>query len=221
MKYSYSSIATFKQCPAKFKFAYLDRVKVERAPPSPAMERGSRVHDSIETYLNGGSEFLHPDIHKSYGQFMFGLRENEKDLRPEYKWGITWEYEPCDYDDEKCMLHGFVDLLTVPDKDKNLGLYEWKTGKTYPAPHASQVHKYSVAMMCHFPDHPGVDAMITYLDQVDYKTIMYPRTMMFEYKPMLRIEIGAVSDATRFPTMPGFKCKWCQFSRDNGGPCKF
>jgi hypothetical protein len=151
---------------------------------------------------------------------MMGLRQ-EKDVRPEWKWGITWEFKPCDYDAPECMLHGYIDCLVVPEPGENLGLYEWKTGKKYPDQHRDQGLKYSIALMCHFPDHPGVDSMITYFDQTDYDKIWYPQTMMFEYKPALRREIGNVADATRFPTMPSFKCKWCQFSRDNGGPCKF
>lgn len=221
MVYSYSSISTFKQCPAKFNYAYNLKVKMERQPPSPAMERGSKVHDSVEQYLLGASEFLHPDIHKNYGQWMMSVRSDYKKLLPEFKWGITWEMKPCDYDDPACMIHGFIDLLAIPhNDDANLDIFEWKTGGIYPE-HHGQIHKYSVAMMCYYEDRPGVDATLTYFDKQDYKKIHYPRTMMFEYKPMLRREIGSIADATRFPTMPSFKCKWCQFSRDNGGPCKF
>jgi len=222
MVYSYSSLATYKQCPAKFKFAYIDRVETGVQPPSPAMERGSKIHESVEQFLLGHSEFMHPDIHKNYGQFMSSLREDTvvSTIYPEYKWGITWEMKPCSYAVPECMLHGYMDLLVVPPVDQNLAVYEWKTGGIYPE-HISQIHKYGVAAMCHFPDHPGVDAMATYFDHQDYRKIHYPRTMMFEYKPFLRHEIGTVADATKFPEMPSFKCKWCQFSRDNGGPCRF
>ncbi len=221
MKYSYSSLATYKQCPAKYEYAYITKPEVPGIPPGPALERGSLVHDSIEAFLNGTNEFLHPDIHKNYGQFMFGIREAGGDIRPEWKWGITWEFKPCAYDAPDCMFHGFIDLLVVPNKGEVINLYEWKTGKVYIDPHIDQIHKYSVAVLSHFPDHPSVDAMVTWLDQVDYKKVPYPQTMMFEYKPMLRSEIGTVADATRFPTMPGWKCKWCKFSKQNGGPCQF
>ena len=221
MKYSYSSLATYKQCPAKFEYAYITKPVVPELPAGPALLRGTEVHNSVESFLNGGTEFLHPDIHKNYGQFMLGLRETGGDIRPEWKWGITWEFEPCDYNAPNCMLHGYIDLLVVPEEGQNIDLYEWKTGGIYMDEHVDQIHKYSVAVLAHFPDHPGVDAMVTWFDKVDYKKIHYPQTMMFEYKPFLRSEIGNVADATRFPMMPSFKCKWCKFSRDNGGPCQF
>ena len=220
MVYSYSSLATFKQCPQKFKFAYIDKVKMESEPPSPAMERGSRIHDSVENYLLGKSEFLHPDIHKNYGQWMMGIREGGGEIRPEWKWGITWDFKPCGYDDPMCMLHGYVDLLVLPeDKKVNVPLYEWKTGKMYLEPHSSQVCMYSTAVMIHEPERPGVDAMITYFDQQDYKGIYYPQGMMNNYVHGLRREIDLVIFEKRFPTKPSFMCKWCKFSRDNGGPC--
>jgi len=220
MIYSYSSISTFEQCPAKFNFAYNLRVKVEREPPSPAMERGTKIHNSVDDYLQGKSEFLHPDIHKNYGQWMMGIREGGGTILPEWKWGITWDFKPCSYDDQVCMMHGFMDLVVIPDDEKaNLPLYEWKTGKAYPEPHASQVCKYATALMIHHPERPGVDAMVTYFDQQDYKGIYYPNGMMNNYQHMLRDSIDKIIFEKRFPTKPSFKCKWCKFSRDNGGPC--
>jgi hypothetical protein len=222
MVYSYSSLATFKQCPQKFKFAYIDRVKVEQEPPSAAMERGTKIHNSVEEYLLGNSEFLHPDIHKNYGQFMMGLREGGGEILPEWRWGITWDFKPCDYYAPECMLHGYMDLVIVPeDKKANIPLYEWKTGKIYADDHASQACKYSTALMIHHPEYPGVDAMITYFDQSDYKGIYYPNGMMDNYQHMLRREIDEIVFEKRWPTKPSFKCRWCKFSRDNGGPCQF
>lgn len=186
------------------------------------MERGSKIHDSVEQYLLGSSEFLHPDIHKNYGQFMMSIREGGGKILPEWKWGITWDFKPCAYDAPECMLHGYMDLVVIPeDETLNLPLYEWKTGKKYLEDHASQVCKYSTALMIHHPDRPAVDAMITYFDQVDYHKIMYPQGMMLDYQTTLRREIDNIVFEKRWPTKTSFKCQWCQFSRDNGGPCKF
>jgi hypothetical protein len=218
MIYSYSSLSTYKQCPAKFNYAYIQKFQVEKEPPSPAMERGSKIHDSVELFLLGKTEFLHPDIHEPYGQFMTGLRNDYEDIRPEYKWGITWEFKPCAYDAGDCMLHGYVDLLILP-KEGNLLLYEWKTGGVYIEPHTDQVHTYATAMMVNFPEYEAVDAMITWFDKVDYKKLMYPRSMFKDYRYFLRDRINQIADETRFPAMPSFKCKWCKFSRYNGGPC--
>jgi CRISPR/Cas system-associated exonuclease Cas4 (RecB family) len=222
MIYSYSSIATFKQCPAKFKFNYIDRVEVDEPPRGPALERGTKIHDSVEAYFNGESEYLHPDIHANYGQFMHSIRESGDPVRPEFKWGITWEFEPCYYDAPDCMIHGFIDLLVLDaDPPKEITNYEWKTGKKYPDSHRHQAWIYATAMMCHYPDAEVVKSYITYFDQNDYDFVEYHRGMMGEYKPMLRREIGNIADEKIYPPMPSFRCRWCKFSRiHNGGPCQ-
>jgi hypothetical protein len=184
------------------------------------MDRGTAIHDSIEKFFVGSSTILHPDIHRNYGQFLTSIKETYDTIHPEYKWGVTWEFEPCDYDDPKAMIHGFVDLLVLPD-EPNLLQYEWKTGGKYTDQHDDQACKYAISMMCHFPKYEGVDSYITYLDHQDFRRTHYPASMMFEYKPMLRREIGQIADSTRFPPKPSFKCRWCKFSsKNNGGPCR-
>ena len=90
--YSYSRLATFKKCPAKFKYSYIDKVDMP-FEVSPAMERGTEIHNSLEAFMNGHTEQLHPDIHEHYGQFFFSLRANYT-CQPEAKWAFNWELEP-------------------------------------------------------------------------------------------------------------------------------
>lgn len=218
MIHSYSSIATFKQCPAKWNWTYRDRFPHTRET-SPQMERGTDIHNSVEEYLKGTTEFLHADIHQDYGQFMMTLRENYTDIRTEFKWGITREFESCGYSDANAMLHGFFDLMIVPETE-NLLIYEWKTGKSYPE-HIDQAWMYSVAGLSMFPEKTGVETTLTYFDQHDFKKIYYPQGMMGNYKPSLLRQIDQIESTTEFIPMPSWKCRYCPFSRHNGGPCAF
>lgn len=221
MVLSYSAMATFEQCPRKFKLAYIDRAEAPEFPPSPAMARGTKIHESVDMFLTGKTEFLHPDIHATYGQFMMSLKNDHKDLRPEFAWGVTWDFKPCDYDHPAAMIHGFVDLLILPEpSDSTILQYEWKTGNKYIESHRNQGWTYAVAMMTHFPERNGVDSMITYFDKVDYDKVHYPVGMIMEYRATLRRKISEIVDEKRFPALPSFKCKWCRYSRlNNGGPC--
>lgn len=45
MRTSYSALATYQQCPQKFKFAVIDKIK---APKSPEASFGSAVHDALK-----------------------------------------------------------------------------------------------------------------------------------------------------------------------------
>jgi hypothetical protein len=218
--YSYSRLATFKKCLAKFKYAYIDKVDVPFIP-SPAMARGTEIHNSLEQFMLGHSEMLHPDIHEHYGQFFLGLREAYKDnIYPEHRWGLTWDFTPCDYDDDNVMLRGFMDLKFVPE-DEHTQVYEYKTGKIYPE-HTHQQWMYGVVAL---QEHPlkSVEVTVIYLDQKKNKKIYYPQGMMGNYRVGLMEEIQEVEDKPyeEFIPNPQFTCRWCQFSKDNGGPCRF
>lgn len=217
--YSYSRMATFNKCPAKFKFNYIDKVKVEFIV-SPAMERGTEIHNSLEAFMNGHSEMLHPDIHSHYGQFFFSLRETYT-CQPEYKWGIDEDLAPCGYDHPDVMVRGFMDLRFVPE-DERVQVFEYKTGKIYPE-HVHQQWLYGVVTLLELPDQEGVDVTAVYLDQKQNKKIYYPASMMFEYKPALLREIETIENTPldEFIPKPQWTCKWCQFSKANGGPCQF
>jgi len=213
-------MATYKQCPAKFKYHYIEKPDVADLPSSPNMERGTRIHDSVEAFFNRTNEMLHPDIHADYGQFLNSIREEGHTVIPEYKWGITWEFEKCDYDAPDVMVRGFVDLLVLPENKDEILIYEWKTGKKYPE-HTAQAWLYGVAMMCHFPEYKQAQTYLTYFDQKDFVCVAYPRAMMFEYKPKLRREISMIADDEQYIPKPSFKCRWCKYSsRNNSGPCR-
>jgi len=217
--YSYSRLATFKKCPAKFKFNYIDKVDVPFIV-SPAMERGTEIHNSLEAFVSGHTEMLHPDIHEHYGQFFFSLRETY-DCQPEHKWGIDEEMLPCEYDHPGVMLRGFMDLKFVPPEE-HIQIFEYKTGKIYPE-HTHQQWIYGVVSLLQHPLKEGADVTAVYLDQKKNKKIHYPASMMGEYKPMLMSEIQTIEDTPleEFIPKPQWTCKWCQFSKENGGPCKF
>jgi RecB family exonuclease len=217
--YSYSRFATFTKCPAKFKFNYIDKVKVEFIP-SPAMERGSEIHNSLEAYIRGHTEHLHPDIHEHYGQFFFSLRETY-DCQPEYKWGIDMDMASCSYDDPDVMVRGFMDLRFIPT-DERVQVFEYKTGKIYRE-HTAQQWLYGTATLIELPDQDGVDVTAVYLDQKQNKKIHYPAMMLGEYKSMLTNEIETIENTPldEFIPKPQWSCKWCQFSKANRGPCQF
>ncbi len=219
--YSYSRLATYKKCPLKFKLAYIDKIE-KPYEPSPAMERGSAIHDSLEAFVLGHSEQLHPDIHEHYGQFFFSLREQYGSaLIPEAKWALNWEWEVCDYDDTDCMVRGYMDLKFVPEDD-NIQVFEYKSGNIYPE-HTSQQCLYGTAALIQHPDKEGVDVTAIYVDKKQNKKIYYPASMLFEYKPMWMHQIMEIENAQPedFIPKPHFMCRYCQFRASNGGPCVF
>ncbi len=217
MAYSFSRINTFFQCKAKYNWSYID---IQDVPfiPSTAMERGTEIHNSVEQFFNRASDLLHPDIHKHYGQFFLGLRENYECF-PEYRWAMDWNWEPIKYNSPDAMLRGYMDLKLVPEDD-NVQVYEFKTGKIYPN-HDMQKNLYGTVALLEHPENDHVDVTGIYFDLKQNRPITYSAQMLGDYKGMWNSQITEIESCEDFIPEPSYACRWCQFSKSNGGPCAF
>ena len=218
MAVSYSRWTTHKQCGLKYRFQYVDKIAVDRGEPSPALERGNRLHDNAENYVLGNCE-IDPDL-AHVAQRLFFMKENF-DCSPEQSWGFDWEQNALDFDDESAELRGLWDLLV---KHKESGgppsIFEYKTGKVYDD-HKHQRHLYGLAALIHFPEVPHVEVITLYFDQKKEHSETFTReqvpAMLAEWKS--RVEMMNL-DGTWIPN-PSWLCRYCDFSKDNGGPCRF
>lgn len=213
MSYSYSRLTTFKKCPAKYKYSYIDRIPVERVT-SEAASRGTDVHNSIEDFIHGKTDQLHPEIHEFYGQYFLGLRSAHKGrLFPEFAWGLTKDWEYCEYDDPNHMLHGYIDLWVDEDQ---VEIHEYKTGKIYPE-HRAQSMLYGIVGLVK-GGAETVKVTRVYFDKKDTKVDVYRRSLLDYYKGIFNQRIKEIESEDIFPAMPSYLCNYCPFSKN---PCKF
>lgn len=227
--YSYSKIQTHKKCAAKFKFGYIDMIKMPRGESS-AMARGTEIHKSVEQFVKKESDQLHRDIREAYTGYFFSLRENYKCF-PEVKFALKGgnlhfdpkqyeraEFEPCAWDDPGTVFRGFYDLKFT--WDGGVAIDEFKTGKVYPE-HMDQRMAYGTVALIEHPEIDHVEVRTVYLDLVNSVPVTYPRAMLPEYTGGLRRDIMKVENDTVFAPNPSFMCRYCEFSRQNAGPCQF
>ena len=213
--YSYSSVATYKKCPRKYRYSYVDRLPRSQEV-SPAMQRGTDRHNNVEQFMLRESEDLHDEL-LLYHAWMSQLRDCEV-VVPEWKFGITAECKPCEFDAEDCKVRGFVDLK-IQD-DGALDLYEWKTGKKYPE-HRQQAMLYGLIAMLHHPEYATVNVTTVYFDQGKNVGAMYHRDMLDTYIALMKTDWERIEADEIFMPKPQFMCRYCDFSRHNGGPCQF
>lgn len=212
MAYSYSAISTYKKCPAKYNFAYNRRLP--RGPAGPAAQRGLRLHQSVENLLLGKTDTLDSEI-EHYEDFFKSLRDIGAE--PETKWGVTDDWQQCGFDDEAARLRGIVDIR-LP-LDGSVALYELKTGKVYEE-HMQQMNMYATVELAK-GDTKEVQVIATYLDQNTTKDITYTASMLNEYKAMWNRTMDMIDAEHNWMANPQFSCKWCDYRKDNGGPCPF
>ncbi len=219
MRHSYSSWATFLKCPAKFKFAYID--KEPQPKISQAGERGKRIHDSIEQFfLTEGSAPLDSEIHAEHGLWFTHLMEDAENT-PEVEWRLNVELTEL-RKGQTMFAKGFFDLQTMHDGE--LDIYEWKTGKIYDD-HLDQRFLYGLAALALFPEQDIVRVIGKYLDQKGKEVVNeYKRKDLLFLRKEWRKRFNQIEEAAEqnlFPTKPSWGCRYCAFSKQNGGKCKF
>lgn len=215
---SFTQWGTYNQCPRKYKYRYRDKVVVSDRVKSPAAERGTEIHNTIEALFKDETNVLHPEIEENYGEFFRSLRSTY-DCEPEKRWAVNSAWEPCDYKDEDCLVRGFIDLFIRMD-NTSVGVYEFKTGKEWDD-HAAQKHLYGTVTLISEPDIKDVSVIGVYLDEQRNRTTVYRTEMLSTYKWMWDRRLAMLDKDDICAPNPSFLCKWCDYSKDKGGPCQF
>lgn len=131
MKFSYSRIKMWVECPKKYRAVYVDKCVPKTT--SPAMQRGIEMHAKLEQAIKTG---VPPDgialppgmiegLHKAGAQAEVGL-------------GITEDGKLCTDGAGPAFLGGYLDVL-VKELPK-ASVWDWKTGKFNPDPLQADVY---------------------------------------------------------------------------------
>lgn len=79
MAYSHSQLKTFEECALRFRYKYIDKIPEPAAAPSPAMERGTIVHDTLELFYkriqNSGVVMKKEELHTHIETKMIAFRD--------------------------------------------------------------------------------------------------------------------------------------------------
>lgn len=212
---SYTQWSLFNKCGAQYKFQYID--KIPRPARSASADRGVDIHAAVEAIINKErttfpEEWGHLE---HYTDFFLNLAEMGAIAELPFKLDENWE--PTD---EKPWIRGFIDIIVPPSDDReNLYIYELKTGNPYDD-HVHQRQFYGTVGLGLY-NAPLVHVIGVYLDQGMNEQNTYEAAKLKTYRyfwkqrlDMLDREEGQVPD-------PGIHCRWCPYSADKGGPCKF
>ncbi len=160
-RYSYSRLDTYASCPLKYKFQYLDRVKVDVGPSVEAF-LGSRVHDALEWLYRQVQLGFTPSVDEVFARYKeawdaewadnvrivrrgmasdayrgLGVRclelycARHAPFAGEIVLGLEMPFSISL--DEGTELHGFIDRLTKRDGDI-YEVHDYKTSGTLPEP---------------------------------------------------------------------------------------
>lgn len=219
-----SALKDFETCPAKYRYAYLFEAadwhalgyKVAPATGSPAMQRGTDIHQTCEDYLLGkvGVEGLHAEISPAWRNMIVGLKDF--DAIPEQQWELHHDWYPIAHPGE-LWVRMKIDAHYRPSQD-TVVLIDFKTGKPYPQ-NIEQVEVYALGAFATYDEVDVVEVALWYLDSDEPHEKTFKREQAGKLARKWEQRAGRLLEAVKFPPRRNRFCDWCPFNARKGGPC--
>jgi hypothetical protein len=215
-----SALKDFELCPSKYQMSYLFDAadwaalgyRVVPATGSPAMQRGTDIHQTCEDYLKGTGK-LHLEISPAW-QSLIGYLKNW-DAVPEEQ----WEFEEGWHGREAgaLWLRMKIDAHYFTSKHV-MHVIDFKTGKPYPA-NMEQVEVYAIGGFSKFDDVDVIIGELWYFDSDEPHEKIFHRSQAPKLARKWEQRATSLLEATAYPPRPNHLCGWCPYNKDKGGPC--
>lgn len=225
--YSYSKISTFNSCPRKFKFSYIDKIKVPQN--MDALIKGSTIHYCLENLnlpVNNYSEGVKNNIKKfpevlsiveNFKNSELGkkyLYNIEKKPIQEYKIGLNENMEPYKYSKD-ALFYGIVDYICIlkDSTDKNLlHICDFKSGK-YKEQNYQDYNQLLFYAIYFFEQYKVQKIKITfiYVEHNLENELLLTIDNLENYKNILKNNINEIENAVEFQNNETVLCNWCPY----------
>ena len=216
--WSYSRYRAYKDCPAAFKYAHVD--KRPAGPGSPAMQRGEQIHLLAEKYAK---KLMPKTVPAPLARFEKQFLE-VRALNPivENGWGFRRDWSFIDRPDwfgPDVWFRMKADLM-INYRDDTADLIDHKTGKMYGT-NEEQVELFALSGFKRFPHIKHITTRLWYLDSGEEIISEYSARQVPAIQKKWEQKIKPMFADRRFAPLPSWRCGTCAFSKAHGGPCKF
>lgn len=222
--WSHSRLVEFEKCKFKVWLKNVQHIEEPERPLPPgksehANDRGSRVHDACEKFVNGTSDDLPPEADKHFGPQLHLLRvlHAEGKVSLEGEWGMAEDWTPTDW--ATAWLRLKLDAMVHLDKAHAI-VIDYKTGKKWgnEIKHGEQLQLYMLTAFLRYPDLEEVHTELWYFDQNEVTHQTMTRTQALRFKSNFDRRGRAITTCVDFKPNPNrFSCKWCFYHCHEGG----
>lgn len=229
ISWSFSKAGDFERCKLAYKLKHLDRIPepVRQLKPGQtehANDRGSRIHDACEQYVDGRVNVLDPDAEKFFGPQLDLMRvlHAEGLVSLEGEWGMDQNWEPAKWNEAWLRLKLDACVFVHPT---HAIVIDYKTGRKFgnEVKHAQQLQLYQLVTFLRYPKLEYVTAELWYLDQPkdNVTSQTFTRKQGLQFKRGFDKKGVDIVNAATFPANPNkFSCQWCGYHQDRGGQCQ-
>ena len=212
-QWSFSRYKTYKQCPRKIKYQYIDGLK---SPGSPATDRGQTLHKAGEMYLNHELDEL-PQEFTGFNERMAKLREIRAYAEEQWSFTDNWAVTTWRAPDAWCRMGIDVNFRFTTGK---MAIIDFKSGRIYDDS-KEQMSLYALGAFLRDDELQEVKTELWYLDQKETLGCDYSRNQLETLRDTWQRNVHHLLNDTIFPARPGPLCKYCHFRKANFGPCEY
>jgi len=205
---SLSRLQLFEQCPRRAALSAIYKVPEPDRPGESPLDRGSRLHKSIEDYIQGVTDELDPEVKHHRDTFIEDFRKWHVDtpaqVEIEERWNFTDDWQTCgDREWDKIWFIVKLDALYHKSEDEAV-FVDWKSGKKNgnEVKHADQLLTYAIATFFRYPDVESVVSRMIYIDANETSELEIDRQHAMRFFPRLNNRLLAVTGAQEFPPKP-------------------
>ena len=230
--WSYSAYKQWTTCPKQYYFEKILRIK---APDSPAMARGTFVHEIMELYATDRLEWAEAleRAEQAGDKSRFGpkakpcaIQAFKKDLdlarrkgaSCEEEWGLDSSWRDVGWMTPTTWLRLKLDLR-FPMRAGVLRVVDHKTGRIYDD-HAYQTDLYAAMSFIKFPEIRTIETEFWYLDLGEKRAATFKRAELPEMLRRWENKVAPMMADDQYPCRPGPHCRWCFHRQSNGGKCE-
>jgi hypothetical protein len=228
--WSYSKLTDFEKCKKLFWLKHDQKIPEPERPLPPgktehANDRGTRIHESCELYINGTNPTLAPEAELYFEHHIELLRAMYKDglVSLEGEWGMDREWNIAEW--KGAWLRLKLDAM-VMHSPTHATVIDFKTGRKFgnEIKHGEQLALYQLVTLLRYPQLEHVTAELWYLDQKpgeNITSVSFTREKGLKYRSNFDRRGHKLTTCTDFPANPNVhSCKWCQYGPWNGGQCQ-
>lgn len=242
--WSPSLLEAYEDCPLRAKLGRVDklcprcfkgRLKGFEAPrcdtcgalieQPPPLVRGTLVHAQAEAYITGREKGLPENLVAVKGAIN-PLRTGYKKrtVRVEVELAVDSRWKPVQWFSKDAWLRTKLDVLHFL-KAGVAKITDWKTGRFKPdGAYADQLEIYATAALCSFDVLDTATSRLVFTDAGEVverpEGTVTRATLEAAKKKWTKRSLPLFKDTT-FAPKPSMGCRWCDYSRNKGGPCVY
>ena len=209
IKWSYSSIKTFAQCPKKY--YHLKVAQDVKDSGSAATLYGSEMHKAAEDFISLGTPL--PPKFAPMQAFMDAVKNLPGTKYCELKLGVKKDrdtYAACDYDDPDYWWHGIADLVSI--NGYKAYSMDYKTSKNAKYADIKQLDLIAGAIFLRFPQVMQVKSALAFVVSGEFVKAEHIVTERSNYLKIFDKELDQLAGAFEsgvWNANSGPLCKFC------------